>query len=293
MSTHSVLCTPIQDNQPLPVSAGWKNLISQKSQKHLDFQAKGFTLRYLSEGKEKFRMAGLSYQIEAGQFVLLNPGQVHYSVEQPSSGVWAEISLADLAPLLKEIRRNQPEKYKLLRADKNESLQLFDHVYSVDNSQLGLLLKSWSESDTRKTEKIRELFGALLEHQMEVFEKINRLTSAKLSTRMELYRRLCQAQDYIHQNLESPLDLDTLSQVACLSKYHFIRLFKEVYEETPRQYLIKQRLDRAKNLLVGSKKTFHEICHEVGLKDSSSFGRLFKRSFGSTPQIYRQMNAVG
>ncbi|MEL6591163.1 MAG: AraC family transcriptional regulator, partial [Bacteroidota bacterium] len=136
-----------------------------------------------------------------------------------------------------------------------------------------------------------EIAEALLSTQYEIFTKINRLTSAKLSTKKELYRRLIQAQEYIHENLHTNLDLDTLSQVACLSKFHFIRLFKEVFEQTPRQYLIACRLERASKLLLNSSKSFHEICLDVGLKDSSSFGRLFKKNFGATPHIYRRIYA--
>jgi AraC-like DNA-binding protein len=128
---------------------------------------------------------------------------------------------------------------------------------------------------------------------MNIHCQINHLTSAKISTRRELFRRLCHARTYIHENLDSPLELDTLSQVACLSKFHFIRLFKEAFGQTPRQYLISKRLSAASELLIHSSKTFHEICHEVGLKDSSSFGRLFKRSFGATPHLYRQLHAAG
>ncbi|MEM9986886.1 MAG: AraC family transcriptional regulator, partial [Bacteroidota bacterium] len=124
------------------------------------------------------------------------------------------------------------------------------------------------------------------------YQQMLNLTSAKLSTKRELYRRLCQARAYMHSHLDEVLDLDTLSQVACLSKYHFIRLFKEAFGQTPRQYLIAQRLEQASSLLIHTKKTFHEICQEVGLKDSSSFGRLFKRTFGATPHLYRQMNAA-
>lgn len=169
-------------------------------------------------------------------------------------------------------------------------LEFCEQVYSSQDSHFGRRLL---QTRLNVTVDEQEWKAALIQQQWKVYEQLQRLTSAKLSTRKELYRRLCMAKRYMVEHLDQPLDLDTLSQVACLSKFHFIRLFKEVYGQTPRQYLIARRLDRASLLLKQSDLSFHEICHEVGLKDASSFGRLFKRNFGATPHLYRRMYALG
>lgn len=120
-------------------------------------------------------------------------------------------------------------------------------------------------------------------------EQLNRLSSVKLSTRVELYKRLRIATEYVEEHLHLNLDLDTIAEAACLSKFHFIRIFKEAYGQTPRQYIIAKRLERARELLLNSEKSFCDICQEVGLKDASTFGRLFKKTFGTTPGKYREM----
>lgn len=121
-----------------------------------------------------------------------------------------------------------------------------------------------------------------------VLDRLNRLSSVKLSTRIELYKRLRLATEYVHDHLHLNLDLDTIAEEACLSKFHFIRIFKEAYGQTPRQYIISKRLDRARELLLNSEMSFCEICQEVGLKDASTFGRLFKKTYGATPGKYRE-----
>jgi len=253
-----------------------------------EFALKGYLIRYLSLGKEKFRSDGRFHYLSGGEYIILNPGEVAHTIEEASKGIWIEIPKNYLNRELALLSAEAPQHWELLKNEDKQALHLCDHVYEASMDSLGELLISLGKSESFEENSLQSITQALLESQRSVFEKISRLNSAKMSTRTELFRRIYQAQTYIHNNLDKALDLDTLSQVACLSKYHFIRLFKEVYGETPRQYLIKRRLERAKHLLISSKKTFHEICHEVGLKDSSSFGRLFKRSFGSTPQIFRQ-----
>lgn len=287
-----MLYTPKKDVRH-PSEPEKNRIFSASSPMKTELPLKGYLVRFLAEGKEKFRVSDRTHYLAAGEYLILNPGEIKYTVEEASKGLWVEIPKAALKRDLGNLSTDNPDAWKAFFKKDRKNIYLCDHNYQASMDDLGQLLQQVYEGTVAEDNATRLIGLQLLNTQRKVHNKIGRLTSAKLSTRTELYRRLCQTQAYIHGNLDSPLDLDTLSQVACLSKYHFIRLFKEVYGETPRQYLIKQRLDRAKTLLVSSKKTFHEICHEVGLKDSSSFGRLFKRSFGATPQIYRQMHAMG
>lgn len=287
-----MLYTPKKDVHHAPDS-GKSSFFSSTPPTKQDFSLKGYLVRYLAEGKEKFKVDGRNHYLVPGEYLILNPGEITYTVETSSKGLWVEVPKSTLKKELSNLSTDNIEAWQDFFKKDRKNIHLCDHNYLATMDELGKLLVQVYSGDVPEDNAGRLINLQLLNTQRNVHKKIGRLTSAKLSTRTELYRRLCQTQAYIHGNLDSPLDLDTLSQVACLSKYHFIRLFKEVYGETPRQYLIKQRLDKAKKLLVSSKKTFHEICHEVGLKDSSSFGRLFKRSFGATPQIYRQMHAMG
>ncbi|MCI4671611.1 MAG: AraC family transcriptional regulator [Bacteroidia bacterium] len=290
MSSQTMLYTSKREVRQA-TDAGKSSYFSNFKPTKKEISLRGYLVRYLFEGNEKFKIDGRTHYLLPGEYLILNPGEMVFTVEEQSKGLWFEIPKTLLKRELSQLSVDSAEAWQGFYKKDKKHIHLCDHNYLASMDDLGKLLKQIAEGEVAEDNALRLVCLQLLNSQRTVYMKIARLTSAKLSTRTELYRRLCQTQAYIHGNLNSPLDLDTLSQVACLSKYHFIRLFKEVYGETPRQYLIKQRLDRAKNLLVSSKKTFHEICHEVGLKDSSSFGRLFKRSFGATPQIYRQKNA--
>ena len=252
-------------------------------------------LRYMHEGKLKCRLSHYHFSLENGQYLLANPGQSFLLMNRPEQAAILEVQI----PVELLSRRAKALGYAdlYLFKDRKGRLSFCEGSYLADEDTLGRVLNETASrlSSPGQTVVYAELattvIDSLLESQKKIFDRINRLTSAKLSTKKELYRRLIQAQEYIHENLHTNLDLDTLSQVACLSKFHFIRLFKEVFEQTPRQYLISCRLERASKMLLNSSKSFHEICLDVGLKDSSSFGRLFKKNFGATPHIYRRIYA--
>jgi AraC-like DNA-binding protein len=84
-----------------------------------------------------------------------------------------------------------------------------------------------------------------------------------------------------------PLDLSTLSAEAGLSRFHFLRLFRAAFHETPHQYLIRRRIDMAKELLVLSAKSVTDICFEVGFESLGSFSAAFHRIVGWPPSEYR------
>ncbi|GAA6619136.1 helix-turn-helix transcriptional regulator [Scytonema sp. NUACC26] len=99
-------------------------------------------------------------------------------------------------------------------------------------------------------------------------------------------RRLQQVLDYIHSYLERPLQLAELSEVAGISQYYFCRLFKQSMGIAPYQYVLQQRMERAKDLLRQGKYTLAEIALLVGCTDQSRFAKHFKKYVGVTPRVF-------
>jgi AraC-like DNA-binding protein len=100
-------------------------------------------------------------------------------------------------------------------------------------------------------------------------------------------RHLLRARDLIDARYSEPLDVDALARAARASPAHFARSFRLVFGETPHQYLLTRRMERAAALLRSTDHTVAAICVEVGLVSVGSFTTSFKRTFGVTPTAYR------
>ena len=85
-----------------------------------------------------------------------------------------------------------------------------------------------------------------------------------------------------------PLDLTEISKQACLSRYHFLRLFRDTFDTTPHQYLIQRRIERAKELLRVRSLSVTDVCFEVGFQSLGSFSALFRKCVGDAPIKYRR-----
>lgn len=91
----------------------------------------------------------------------------------------------------------------------------------------------------------------------------------------------------IETRYNQPLDIDTLSDEAHFSRFHFIRTFRRQLFQTPHQYLVRTRIEKAKELLATTSLSITDICFEVGFESLGSFSALFHRTVGWSPSIYR------
>src|SRR5262249_22644641 len=85
----------------------------------------------------------------------------------------------------------------------------------------------------------------------------------------------------------APLDVRALARAAHLSEAHFSREFRRVFGETPHQYLLTRRLERAAALLRNTDRSVADICLAVGLRSVGSFTTSFGRAYGVSPTAYR------
>jgi AraC-like DNA-binding protein len=100
-------------------------------------------------------------------------------------------------------------------------------------------------------------------------------------------RYLLRAKDLIDARYRDPLDVAALAHAAHLSQAHFSREFRRAFGETPHQYLLTRRLERAASLLRTTDRTISDICFTVGLRSVGSFTTSFRRAFGRSPAAYR------
>ncbi|HUP60588.1 MAG TPA: AraC family transcriptional regulator [Thermoanaerobaculia bacterium] len=117
----------------------------------------------------------------------------------------------------------------------------------------------------------------------DIAARTSRLPSLRASTREELARRLRIATAYLHANADRGVTIAEAAREACLSPFHFHRLFTRFHGVTPHRYLGRLRLERARALLCASEVSVAEVAYECGFESAGSFATLFKRTFGVTP----------
>jgi len=100
-------------------------------------------------------------------------------------------------------------------------------------------------------------------------------------------RHLLRAKDLADRRYREPLDVRALARAAHLSPAHFSRAFRREFGESPHQYLLTRRLERAAALLRNTDRTVADICFSVGLSSVGSFTSSFTRAYGLSPTAYR------
>jgi AraC-like DNA-binding protein len=100
-------------------------------------------------------------------------------------------------------------------------------------------------------------------------------------------RHLLRAKDIVDSRFREPLDVPALAKAAYLSPAHFSREFRRAFGETPHQYLLTRRLERAAAMLRNTDRSVADICFTVGLRSVGSFTTSFTRVYGMSPTAYR------
>jgi AraC family transcriptional regulator len=100
-------------------------------------------------------------------------------------------------------------------------------------------------------------------------------------------RQAQQVVDYIQAHLTQELSLDALAQLSGFSPYHFARLFRGALGESPHQYVLRQRVERARTLLEQPDLPLVAVALATGFANQSHLTEQFKRQLGVTPSAYR------
>ena len=98
---------------------------------------------------------------------------------------------------------------------------------------------------------------------------------------------LRRARDLMDREYARPLDVPALAQAALMSPAHFSRQFRAAYGETPYNYLMTRRIERAKALLRRGDLSVTDVCMAVGCTSLGSFSSRFTEIVGETPTAYR------
>jgi AraC family transcriptional regulator len=171
-----------------------------------------------------------------------------------------DVDRIELLPKFR-VRHLQVEQISLMLLDELRNASLAEHRYvdSLANALIIQLLRHFStaESPTESDE------GGLSD------------------------RQLLQIADYVNEHLAQEIKIVELAELARMSHFHFSRLFKQSTGVSPHQYVIEQRVERAKYLLKQSQLPIMEIAMLCGFSGHSHLGKCFRQCTGLSPKAYR------
>jgi AraC family transcriptional regulator len=121
---------------------------------------------------------------------------------------------------------------------------------------------------------------------------IESVPSRKTHANSEYSQRINRVIDYLRGNLDRPVKLKELAKVACLSEFHFHRIFGAVSGETLNDFTNRLRLEKAARLLRYSGQSLTDIALECGFSSSATFSRAFRSGYGTSPSQFRKSGEI-
>ena len=235
-----------------------------------------YVIGFIERGNRNLKVRKSCYLIVPGNLLLFNPGENHACEsrdDQPLDYRCININPDVMARAAREI-------FGLECQPMFEQPVVFQSEFIPELRELHTMILQ-GESGVRKEER----FYFLLEQLLREYAATRGAEQAE-PLRVEV-KAVC---DYLASHAQEQISLDTLGEIAGLSKYHFLRAFTKETGITPYSYLETIRIDRAK-LLLRQGKSPAEAALCAGFSDQSHFSNAFKRFIGLTPGQYRRVFA--
>ncbi len=173
-----------------------------------------------------------------------------------------------------------------------EHLRPHDRIVTPVLRYIAFHVEHGVEDDTWYEEQLSFLLERMLSSHRLTAQAIQSLSAIRAAKRRELYRRLSWGRDFIHGNYQRQITIDDMANAACLSKYHFIRLFHALEGVTPYRYLQHKRVAAAQRLLSTTHLSHVEIAEQVGFDHRSTLFRHMRRVTGRSGRQWRAQPLV-
>jgi AraC family transcriptional regulator len=255
----------------------------------------GLGIKYVASGEETYYANEKKFTVKEGEYIIGNDftsSIVEINQKQPVQGLCIDISTEIISEVALYYDINGSDLKEFLLSD-----QFFVNRYDVKNTSLGYSLIEINNkiknlnyhNDFLRCELFYSLAESIITDQRYIFDHLSKLGFKKVITNEELFRAMLSAKAFIDDHVMENPSLDQISLQAGLSKYHFIRVFKNAFGISPYQYQKRKRLELAKiDLINGNELSYTAI--RFGFPDAYSFSKAFKQQFGKTPGSIRKSN---
>ncbi|MBB6674722.1 helix-turn-helix transcriptional regulator [Cohnella nanjingensis] len=232
-------------------------------------------LLLIVDGEGEFRVDNRLYRARTGSLLVYNRGIWHEerSTSDTFSAIYAGYAGLQL--------RGLPSDF-LVGGERAAVIELNEHFVPV-KQLLGEMIAEWNQALPESAEMANALLALLM----------GRLARLLYSTEERGVRRrpaketVHLAKRYMEENYYADIRLNALSRLTHTNAYHLIHMFKQETGTSPIQYLIRYRMEVAKQYLETTRLPMPEIAEKVGYKSETYFQNLFKKTVGISPGKYR------
>jgi AraC family transcriptional regulator len=250
---------------------------------------KNFSAKYVVSGNENYTINNRNIILKQGEYVIGNKNttsSVLIDNNVPVNGICIDIAKELLTEII-AYHYQHTTAFSSFLFDQEWMVQ----KYNVKNTSLGYALQQlatdFENLNKGNTAVHKELFYAVAEcivkDQSLIFERFNSLKSVRQETNGRLFNFICDAKNYMDDNFLEKITIESIARDAKLSEYHFIRLFKTVFNTTPYKYIVQKRLDFGLELL-NKQYSVLDIAILLGYTDIPAFSNAFKQHFGFSPK---------
>jgi len=240
-----------------------------------------YEMVFVNEGVCQFKVDEKSYSITKPSLIFINHLENHSMnvLETPYKTYYLMIEKDTFQALLEE-----PILYSIFKYRPDN----FSHVVPLTENKaqiMNIIDNMYLES--QKHNPISQLaFKSLIQY---LFIILHRQYKDSFPSKMQtqIHNTVIDVQEYIDKNYQKEIGLDLLSELFFISSSYLSRSFKEITGYNLKQYIILQRLSKAKELLLYSHDTTLEICEKSGFNNVNHFIRSFKDHHGITPNDFR------
>ena len=249
----------------------------------LDFKGKtkGLAIKYVVEGHEHYGFKQGEALLGKGAFIILRNNEEYLAQGLKQDKIANGICI----DLFQNVKDSKLSAYL-------ENDHLFNIPFSCNrSSSLGSILNelaiSGMEGDFSQ-ERIADLHLSLQDLNKELyhFADVLKFSVKKVDTQKFLISKFIRARNFIHANYKARINLEDLAKFAGTSKYHFLRLFKLIFDQTPKEMQSQLKIEEAKTLIQNQNASLSEIAIELGFCDLSSFSKSFRKHCGIPPSKY-------
>ena len=240
-----------------------------------------YLINYTVSGSGVMEYKGKRYKVNAGDLLFIDCKDEHYFY--PENGDW-EFFYVHLNGLGMNF---------LYDSFVNATGQVFvNYPYKVFMKNVKKLQLLLEKCEKVPAENSYHLFInneiTCCEISQVLYEIIVDLHKNVLSLNVDMPFAISKALEYIKNNYNQSLTLDQVASEACMSKFHFERLFKQYVGTTVYGYVKDLRFQNARWLLETTQKKVIDIAYEVGSRDLQALNKIFKKQLGVTPSEYRK-----